>query len=445
MDPRASAPPLTHRRVLTLAWPIILAQAASATPGMVDTAVMGLYGRATDLAAVAVASVCFSFLYWGFGFLRMSTTGLAAQAVGAHSAAEANAVLVRSLALGAGLGLGLLLSFPVLEQVALFAFQAPQAAEEGARAYFSARIGGAPAALMGFALTGWLLGTGRTRGLLVFQLVLNGVNAGLDAALVGFSRWGPAGIGAGTALSEWVACALGLFLVRDGLRFGGVGLWDRRALAAMLSVNRDVMIRTLALLFCFAWFVNGSGVLGEATLAGNQILLQLVAVSAFVLDAFAFVAEKEVGEAFGARDPAALSRAMRITSKLAVLMAAGFSALFFLAGAPLIEGWVRDPEALRVAVFYLPWCAAVPLVAVPAWQLDGIFLGATQGRALRNAAVAATVLYCSTDLLLRSSFGNSGAWSAFLAMYAYRAVTLGAFLPALRRAVSPGAMAGSER
>lgn len=431
------APPLTRRRVLALAWPVILAQAATATPGLVDTAVMGRAGTATDLAAVAVASVTFSFVYWAFGFLRMATTGLTAQAIGAGDGGEVRALLQRGLLVGLGLGLAIQLLFPLWRGAAIAGFGASVGVEAEAARYMGARVFGAPAALMGFAINGWLLGTGRTRGLLAFQLVLNLSNAVLDATFVGVLGWGAAGIGAGTAIAEWLALGVGLWLVRAGLP-RAPGLLDRGRLTALFQANADILVRTLALLSAFAWFVNAGAGLGDAEAAGNQVLLQLIAVSAFVLDAFAFIAEKETGEAVGAGDLRRLDTAMRRTTELALGAGLGFSLLFGLAGGPLIRAFIADPAARQVAQACLPWCAAVPLLGVPAWQLDGIFLGATRGRALRNAALVATALYIGLDLLLRDH-GNTGVWWAFLAMYLLRAVALLPGLPGLRRAVRGGA------
>lgn len=423
---------LTRSETLQLAWPIILAQAATALTGIVDTAVMGLSGRAADLAAVGLAAVTFSFVYWGFGFLRMSTTGLTAQALGAGASGEVSATLVRALMLAGGLGLAIMAAYPLIERVALGAFQAEPAVEALAAEYFFARIWGAPAALMGFVITGWLIGTGRTRALLAFQIVLNGVNAGLDAWFVAGLGWGPAGIGAGTALAEWVALGFGLIAVRDG--FGPRGrLFDRDRLAALFAANRDIMVRTLALLFSMAWFVNSGARLGTVTLAGNEILLQFIAVAAFVLDAFAFVAEKETGEAYGAGDRARLIRAMRITSELALGFALVFAALFWFGGGWVISQFIADASAREAALAFLPYCAAVPLVGVAAWQLDGLFLGTTQGPAIRNAGLMAMAAYVLSDLMLRPLYGNTGVWVAFLMMYAWRAVFLAAYWPALVR------------
>ncbi|MFT5433051.1 MAG: MATE family multidrug resistance protein, partial [Myxococcota bacterium] len=309
------------------------------------------------------------------------------------------------------------------------------------REYFIARIPGAPAALMGYGIMGWLIGVGRTRALLAYQVVANGTNVVLDITFVAGFDLGPAGVGAGTAIAEWVALFFGLWLLRR--EFGELrrprALLEPSKIRAMLAANRDVMIRTLALLFSFAWFINSGASVGTAALAGNQVLLQFVSVAAFVLDAFAFVTEREVGEAIGAERPEQLRLAIRRTSTLAIVSGSVFSVVFFLAGSPIIEFFVADPEARAAALNYLPYCAIVPLLGVPAWQLDGIFLGATAGKALRNAGVMSAVVYIALDISLSAQFGNTGVWTAFLAMYGLRAIALGSFLPGLLRSAQPAA------
>lgn len=425
--------PLTYSKVLALAWPIVLAQAATAMTGVVDTFVMGRFGDKTDLAAVAVAAAAFGFIYWGFGFLRMSTTGLTSQANGSGNTGEVRAILLRSFILGASLGLVLLIISMPLKWLTFSAFQAETGVESLAADYFNARIWGAPALLVSYGVTGWLIGVGRTRELLLLQIIMNGVNIVLDVWFVAGLGWGPMGIGAGTAIAEWVALGVGLFIVRDA--FKGFGpLLDRKALSAMFAANRDIMIRTLALLFSFAWFVNAGALVGTAELAGNEVLLQFITMAAFVLDAFAFVAEKEAGEALGTGQPERFRRAVRITSTLALSFGAMTSLIFFTTGSYVIDAFIADPEAAAAAQAYLPFCAIVPIIGIPAWQLDGIFIGTTQGKALRNAGVLAAILYVSTDLLLRGQ-GNLGVWLAFLTMYVWRAICLGAYWPGLRKQV----------
>ncbi|MGB1016876.1 MAG: MATE family efflux transporter, partial [Nannocystaceae bacterium] len=238
--------PLTPRRVLAVVWPVVLAQAATAMTGVVDTAIMGRVGVVEDLAAVGIAAVIFSFVYWAFGFLRMSTTGLVAQSVGADELPQARAYLVRALVAGGVFGTVLVVGARPIEWLALGFFDAASGVEALVSEYVRARIWGAPAALMGYAVTGWLLGTGQTRKLLAFQVVLNVANVGLDIWLAGVLEWGPAGIGAGTAVAEWISLGVGLWWVRDGL-VQTARLGDKTRLWALFAANRDILIRTMAL------------------------------------------------------------------------------------------------------------------------------------------------------------------------------------------------------
>ena len=426
---------LSRSRVMRLAVPVMLAQAAIAATGVVDTAVMGLYGDKTDLAAVAIASVAFSFIYWGFGFLRMSTTGLVAQALGRGDQAEARATLQRGLLIGAALGLAIFVVSPILGRVVFSPFGADPDVVQHADGYFSARVWGAPALLTQYAITGWLLGTGRTGALLAMQVVMNGVNIALDVWFVAGLGWGPAGIGAGTAIAEWVALLFGLALIWPSLK-REAGLFDRIALVALLSANRDILIRTLAMLLCFAWFVRSGAQLGTEYVAGYEVLLQFITVAAFVLDGIAFVAEKEIGEAYGARDRRKLLRAMRITTELAFAFAILVSALYWVGGSWVISTFISDAEARSVALTFLPYCALVPVIGVLAYQLDGFLLGATRGQALRTAAAVVTLVYIPLDLIMRDQFGNTGVWLAFLGMFVVRVAAHGWFVPSLMRATS---------
>ncbi|MFD1788370.1 MATE family efflux transporter [Sphingomonas floccifaciens] len=426
-------PPLTRRAIFAQAWPIMLGQATVPLVGIVDTAVIGRTGDAAALAGVALGGTIVSFLFWSFGFLRMGMTGLTAQASGRGDTDEVSALLARGLAIGAGMGAALTLLQVALIPAAFAIFAGGPAIDTAARAYVSARFFGAPAALAVFAINGWLLGLGRTRAALALQVWMNLVNIAACALLVWHLGLGARGVGLGTAIAEWSALLVGLAIVAPQLRgIGWARVADRAALARLFAVNADIMIRTVALLTLLAWFANAGARLGAETLAANQILMQAVALVAFVLDGFAFTAEARVGHAIGAESRAQMLRAIRLTGEFSLGAAILFAVLIAFGGATAIPVMTTNPAVQAQALALLPFVIVLPVIGMPAWLLDGIFIGATEGRSLRNAAILATALYIATDLALRGH-GDTGVWIALTLSYVYRAGALGAYVPRLLR------------
>lgn len=426
-------PAPTRRAVVRQAWPIILANASVPLLGLVDTAVIGHYGSEADLGALALGALLVNLAYWSFGFLRMATTGFVAQAAGAGDEAGVRAALARPLLTGALLGAALVgLQWP-LAAVFFALMDASEAVSATSRAYFAARVWGAPAALALYALCGALVGLGRSRSLLLVQLLLNGLNAVLDVLLGGVLDLGARGIGLGTAIAEWSTCL-----------FAGAWLWrllrarhrdaapflpwrrilEPAAVRGTLAANADILVRTLCLLAGFAWFARQGVAFGDATLAANHVLLQLVSFSAFFLDGFAYVAEAQVGHAVGARDGARLRAAVRVTSELAVVTAVLLAAGLWLAGGTVV-GWLAAlPEVTGRAAAYLPWTALYVLLSVAAFQLDGVFIGATRTRQMRNASVLSLAVFLAFAVPLAGAFGNHGLWAAFVVFVVARALAL---------------------
>ena len=438
-SPSTAPAPLTRASIARQAWPIILANASVPLLGLVDTAVIGHFGSTADLGALALGALLFNFIYWSFGFLRMSTTGFVAQAAGAGDEAEVRAALLRPLLLGVALGLAVwVLQWPLVAgYFALMDASAPVA--ETGTAYFSARVWGAPAALALYALCGALIGLGRSRTLLAVQLLLNGLNAALDVYFAGVLDLGARGIGLGTAVAEWVTCVVAAWLVwrrlrerhRDGEPFlPWARIRDAARLRRTLAANGDIMIRTLCLLAGFGFFARQGAGLGDATLAANHLLLQLVSFSAFFLDGFAFVAEARVGAAVGARDRALFRRAVRLTSELAGVTAAALAIGLWLAGGVII-GWLTSlPDVAAMAHAYLPWAALYVLLSVAAFQLDGVFIGATGTAQMRNAAVVSLAVFALCAWTGANAWGNHGLWAAMVVFVIARAAAL---LPYYRR------------
>ncbi|WP_423604705.1 MATE family efflux transporter [Sphingomonas sp. MS122] len=426
---------LTRRSIFAQAWPIMLGQTTVPLVGLVDTAVIGWTGDVAALAGVALGVAIINFIFWAFGFLRMGMTGMTAQAHGRGDTAEVNALLARGVAVGLAIGAALVALQLLIVPLALAALAGGGSLDAAAREFVTARFLGAPAALGFYAINGWLYGLGRTRDTLLLQIAMNTVNIALDMLFVWHFGMGARGVGLGTALAEWVALALGVAMVLRAAGPGAVlsqraGFFDKAAWKRLFAVNGDIMIRTVALLAMFLWLANAGARLGTVQLAANHVLLQLVSIFAFVLDGFAFTAESRVGIAVGAGSKADLKRAIRLTGEfslgfglIATLVAAAFGWL-------LVDLLTSNVEVRAAAYAMLPLAALTATLGVPAWLLDGVFIGATQGRALRNAAILATLLYVGTDLLLRP-LGAAGVWLALLASYFYRAMSLGAYLPRL--------------
>jgi MATE family multidrug resistance protein len=437
---------LTRSAIFAQAWPIILGQALVPLVGIVDVVVIGRASDASALAGVALGSAIVSLIFWTFGFLRMGVTGLTAQAEGAGDQPGVAALLARSLLPGLAIGAVLLLLSPAIVPAALTMMSVPASAEGAAHAFVAARFFGAPGALAFYAINGWLLGLGRTRLALGCQLAMNGINLALDIMFVGGFGMGALGVGIGTAIAEWSALAAGLIVARRVLGTQGwramlamprTALFAPAQMRRLIAVNRDIMIRTLSLLIMFTWFSRAGARLGTVPLAANHVLMQFVGVSAYVLDGFAFTAEARVGVAIGAGSRRALLRAIRLTGEFSAAGGVLFAGAILLLGPASIDFVTREPAVRMQAMALLPYCALVPLIGFPSWLLDGIFIGATRGRILRNAAVIAALLYLLTDFGLRG-LGAHGVWLALLASYVYRAMTLGLCLPGLIGGVPEG-------
>ncbi len=426
---------ITRHHVFSIAWPIILSNLSTPLLGLVDTAVIGNLGNPALIGAIAIGGMIFSFLYWGFGFLRMGTTGLVAQALGAGDGIEAKASFYRAFLVGTLIGL-ILLAFQIpIATLAFSLIDGSDQVELAASTYFRIRIWGAPLSLGYLAILGYLLGHQDTRAMLIIQLVLNGTNILLDLVFVVVLDWGVAGVAAATVIAEAIALASGLAMVLTRMKslrgepFPLERLTDISALRRMFTVNRDIMIRTLCLIFAFAWFTNEGAKSGDVLLAANAILMQFVTFSAFFLDGFALAAESLVGNAVGARNPQQIRASIRFSSQLSAATALMLAAGTALAGNTVI-GILTNVEAVRLAAAtYLPWVVAAPLLSVWCYLLDGVFIGATRTTEMRNAMVISLLLYLSTWWLLTAPFGNHGLWASLMSYFLFRAASLYYYLP----------------
>jgi MATE family multidrug resistance protein len=426
---------VTHARVLNVALPIVLSNATVPILGAVDTAVVGQMGLAAPIGAVGLGAVVLTAIYWIFGFLRMGTTGLTAQAQGAGHPGEVAAMLTRALMIGTAAGLAVIaLQMPVFWGAFLLA-PASAEVESLARDYMQIRVFSAPAAIAIYGLTGWLIALERTRAVLGLQLWMNGVNILLDLWFVLGLGWGVEGVAIATFLAEWSGLALGLWLCRAAFAVPAWRDWarvfDRPALARMMAVNTDILIRSLLLQAIFLSFLFLGAGQGDVVLAANQVLLQFLHITAYALDGFAFAAEALVGQALGARDRGRLRRSAALASFWGGVSVIAMAIAFALAGTAIIAVMTTAEPVRAAAATYLPWMVAAPLLGLAPWMLDGIFIGATRTRDMRNMMAVSAAIYAACVVILLPLLGNHGLWLSLLISFLARGVTLGLRYPAL--------------
>ena len=431
--------PLTHRAIRAIALPVIISNGSTPLIGIVDTGVVGQLPDPAYIGAIAVGALLFSFVFWAFGFLRMATTGLTAQAWGAEDTDDVCASLGRALAIAAAAGVALVAVQWPIREFAFFAIEGSPRVESLARQYYDIRIWAAPFTLANYALLGWFIGLGRARVALALQLVLNLTNMALDALFVLVFEWDVQGVAVGTLLAECLAAAVGLGIaVRHVRRMGGrwslAQLLDAARLKRTVAVSRDIMIRSLALIFVFAWFMAQGAKQGDVILAANAVLMHFISAGAFLLDGFAFAAEALVGRALGAARRAGVIAAARMTTLWAGGTAVAIAIVVAVLGAQFVDILTVDPAARAAARDYLPWAAAAPLLGVWAFQLDGIFIGATRSADMRRAGLASLAIFLVAWWML-TPLGNHGLWAALYIHYVARTGTLLYFYPGLIRSV----------
>ncbi|MEJ1157027.1 MATE family efflux transporter [Prosthecomicrobium sp. N25] len=428
-DPSPIRPP-GHRDVLAIAIPMTLGYMTTPLVGLVDMGVVGRLGDPALIGGVAVGSVICDVVFTTFNFLRSGTTGLTAQAVGRGDRAEIDAALLRALVLAAATGLVTMLAAPLAVSAGTRVFGGSAAVQEAMSTYVLIRLLGAPLVLTNFAIFGWLLGLGRAGAGLLLQTILNGVNMAAAVALVIGAGWGVAGAAVAAVLADAVALAAGLILVGAIRRPRRPwperrAVFERQALTAMLAMNRDIMIRSFVLLAAFAFFTRQSAAQGDVVLAANAILEKFFLFGGYFLDGFAAAAETFVGRAVGARRRAVYDRAIALTTMWGFVLALAVATGLYTAGPGLVALMTTSEPVRATALAYLVWAALTPLAGVLAFQMDGVFIGATWSRDMRNMMLLSLLVYLAAWALLTPAFGNDGLWVALLVFLGCRGLSLG--------------------
>lgn len=424
-----------NRKILRLAIPNIISNLSVPLLGAIDTAVVGRLEHVYYLGAIAVGSIIFDFIFWGFGFLRMGTTGMVAQAYGAQEERKTRIILFRVLLVAAASSLLILLiQYPLIE-VSLYLVNASPEVEEYTRLYYHIRIFAAPATLALFGLNGWFLGMQNSTYPMIVTIFLNLVNIVLNLIFVFRFNMTVDGVATGSLVASFLALGLAFFLYKR--RYGGVKLnikWDElieaEELKKFFSVNRDIVIRTLCLIFSYAFFTAKSAAMGDVVLAANTILLQMWYISSYGTDGFAYAAESLVGRFKGAKDDDKLKKAVTANMLWGLGLGLLGTITYAFFDAEIISLFTDKENVIKVAMGVVIWLIVAPVVNSVCFIWDGVYIGATATGAMRNSMLVATVLVFIPVYFISEPFaGIHALWMAMTAFMVARGVVLSVYAP----------------
>ena len=414
-----------RRQILAIALPAIISNITTPLLAMIDVAIVGHIGSAAYIAAIALGSSMFNMLYWLFGFLRMGSSGIAAQAFGAGDIRSTSVMLYRALLVGLVVGLVILaLGHPVADIMLRF-MDADASTLPLARSYFLVAIAGAPATLGSFALSGWFLGMQNSRAPMWMALITNIVNIATSLTLVFVFSMDIEGVAIGSAIAQWTGFIVGLIMAVKRYRpvFPGVGEMMRLTeLRRFFSVNADIFLRTLCLVAVTVWFTRAGSVQGADILAANALLLQLFMFFSYFMDGFAFAGEALAGNFEGSRNRAALSSLIGALIRIGAVLAVSFSLIYWLIGDDILSLLTDDSVVLAVCARYRWWAVVVPVAGSMAFVWDGILIGLTRTRLMLASMAIATALFFTVYFLSHNSLSNHGLWLAFIVYLAARGV-----------------------
>jgi MATE family multidrug resistance protein len=418
-----------HKSLLLLAGPMILSNITVPLLGIVDTAVIGHLGSAHYLAGIALGSTVISILFWLAGFLRMSTTGLVAQAYGKNDLTQLAALLKRSLLLASSVALILILLSPLIKHAIAYLSAANSDVLNEAYRYFSIRIFSAPAALCNLVLLGWMLGVHYGRGPFYLLLVTNITNIVLDIYFVVYLDWAVAGAAWASLIADYTALIFALLLVvqlakKQGISLAVANWFSIEKMAGLLSLNRDIFIRSLVLQLCFSFMTFYAARIGETTLAANAVLLNFLMLVSFALDGIAYASEAKVGQAKGQQSVEKIRLWVKISVFWGMLFGILYSVFFILFGSSIIKLLTNVPEVIEEATYYLPWVIVLPILAMSCFLFDGIFVGLTRAKAMRNSMLLSATIGFFGVFWLFKEWQNNGLWLAMSCFMLMRGVTL---------------------
>jgi MATE family multidrug resistance protein len=418
-----------NHKIWRIAWPAILSNISIPLLGLVDAAILGHLDSTQYLGAVAIGGALLSFLYWGFGFLRMGTTGLVAKAMGAGNLSGANIVLGQSSVLALTLSAAVLLFHPLLLGLGFLLMSAQADITAVAESYATIRISSAPAVLLTYAIVGWFIGRQDTRWPMLIVVLTNVINIGLDFLFIVQLNMYSDGAALATVIAEYTGCSLALYgvwrnLPRTAASQFFAELKSLRSYQRLLRSNRDLFIRTLCLLFSFAFFTAMGDKQGSNILAANALMMQLVLMAAYGMDGFAFAAEALAGNKLGARDLAGFYKVVRYCSFWCAVTAICMSLFFLLFHNALFAVMTNIAPLRELLLQYTPWLILLPLVAAPSYLLDGVFIGSAETQDMMTSMLFSVFIVYIPIWFFTQHLGNHGLWFAFCVFNGARGATL---------------------
>jgi MATE family multidrug resistance protein len=428
---------VTNRLMLAITVPVMLASLTTPLLGLVDTAVVGQLGDPHLLGGLAIGALVFDFLFSTMNFLRSGTTGLVAQAMGRHDNVEQQAVFWRAIGIALVAGLVFIVATPFILAGAVSFMNPDKSVTDAMSTYISIRLLSSPMALGNYVVLGLLLGQGKAMQGLYLQLLLNGINIAMTIWLGLILGWGVAGIATGTLIGESVALIVGLFMIYRQFRAvpnpSRARIFDMHEIRRMFMVNRDIMLRSFLLLIAYAYFTRAGTSAGAVTLATNAVLMNFLLISGYLIDGVTTAAEQISGRAVGAHYRPAFDRGIKLSFLWGIVLAS-LMALFFLAfGNTIVAFLIKAPEVQAMASIYMPWAALAPVVGLLAFHMDGVFIGATWSRDMRNMMLLSLIGYFAAYFILPKFFGNHGLWLALHLFLGLRGISLLSILPSRAR------------
>lgn len=424
---------LSHYKVWRIAGPMILSNLTVPLLGIVDTAVVGHLDQPYHMGAVSIGAAIFGMVFWGFGFLRMGTTGFTAQAFGQTDNKEIRATLVRAIIIAVLIAILLLLLQVPIAWIAFQVIEGSALVEQHARIYFDIRIWSAPATFANYVLLGWFLGMQNARAPLYILTFVNLINMLLDFLFVMGLGLGADGVAWASLIAEYLGLLFALYLVFAQLRsypaeLNKSFLFDKHKIREMLSINTDIFIRNLCLMFTLAFFAAQGARFGDVILAANAILFNMYTFMAYGLDGFAHAAEALVGKAIGSRQRQEFVDTVKSTSLWAFSLSTVIAITYYVAGSWVISIMTDITQVRQAAMVYLPWMVFMPLIAVWAFLLDGVYVGATRAREMRNTMLLSTFVFFLPAWYFLLPLENHGLWLALSIFILSRVISMGALL-----------------